>query len=182
MRCSRVILLMLYCATVFAVSVVNSVAAADAPFVIPQGVITLPGNAAPPLVLKDLDGKPFDLKNRRGHWVFVHFWASWCGPCRHEMPTIQQMAKHIDSDKLEIVLVNTAEDDDRVFNFIGIVAPQLTPLMDYDGRATEVWQPRGLPSTFLIDPEGRRRYLVLGGRKWDSPEYLGFLQHVIKTR
>lgn len=155
--------------------------AADKSLAIPEGVITLKGKPAPALVLKDLDGKPFDLEKQRGHWVFVHFWATWCGPCRHEMPTIQSMANQLQSDRLKIVLVNTSEDDDRVFTFIGIVAPDLTPLMDYDGRVTDVWQPRGLPSTFLIDPEGRRRYLALGGRKWDSPEYLNFLKQIIQS-
>jgi thiol-disulfide isomerase/thioredoxin len=146
---------------------------------IPQGIIVLSGDKAPALVLTDLDGNRFDLQSQRGRWVFVHFWASWCGPCRKEMPTIQRMASQLESDKFKVVLVNTAEDDDRVFSFIGIVAPDLTPLMDYDGQVTEHWQPRGLPSTFLIDPQGRRRYLALGGRKWDSPEFMAFLQQLI---
>ena len=121
----RVILLAVCC---YAASAASDEAA------IPRGIIVLPADEAPSLVLKDLDGKPFDLKAQRGHWVFVHFWASWCGPCRKEMPTIQQMADQLKSDKFSIVLVNTAEDDDRAFSFMGIVAPELTPLMDYDGQ------------------------------------------------
>jgi len=175
MRWLAVILLFLACPMAAAMADTTSL-------VVPEGIITLSARQAPPLILKDLDGKSFDLKTRRGHWVFVHFWASWCGPCRHEMPTIQRMAEKLQNDHFEVVLVNTAEDDDRVFSFIGIVAPELTPLMDYDGRVTDVWQPRGLPSTFLVDPQGRRRYLALGGRKWDSPEYLAFLQHIIKMK
>lgn len=149
---------------------------------LPKGIITLDGRDAPALVLKNMDGEPYDLKNARGHWGFVHFWASWCGPCRKEMPTIQNMANELREDSLEIVLVNTAESDDTVFSFLGIVAPDLVPLMDYDGVVTEAWQPRGLPSTFLVDPEGKLRYLALGGRPWDKPEYLEFLQNVIRPR
>ena len=77
-------------------------------------------------------------------------------------------------------MVNTSETEDTVFSFIGIVAPDLTPLLDYDGTVTESWQPRGLPSTFLVDPQGKLRYLALGGRPWNTPEYLQFLQDIIK--
>ena len=63
-----------------------------------------------------------------------------------------------------------------VFTFLGIVAPDLVPLMDTDGLATERWQPRGLPATFLVDPENRIRYQALGGRAWDTPVYTEFLR------
>jgi hypothetical protein len=51
--------------------------------------------------------------------------------------------------------------------------------MDYDGSVTEAWQPRGLPSTYLVDPQGQLRYLALGGRAWDTPQYIQFLKMVI---
>jgi hypothetical protein len=55
----------------------------------------------------------------------------------------------------------------------------LTPLLDYDGLVTEAWQPRGLPSTFLVDPQGQLRYLALGGRPWNKPQYIQFLERII---
>ena len=159
-----------------------SVSAAD--IALPQGLINLSVKPAADLVLKDMDGKTFNLKEHKGHWVFVHFWATWCGPCRREMPTIQKLAETITADaklsgKLEIVLVNTAEDDDRVFSFLGIVAPDLNPLMDYDGLVTEHWQPRGIPSSFFIDPQGQQRFLALGGRNWTEPQYLDFIKQLL---
>jgi hypothetical protein len=74
------------------------------------------------------------------------------------------------------VIVNTAETEDAVFTFLGIVAPDLAPLMDSDGLVTQVWQPRGLPSTFLVGPAGNIQYRVLGGREWDQPAYVEFLR------
>lgn len=145
---------------------------------LPAGIIELSGEPAPGLILKNMDGESFDLREHRGSWVFVHFWATWCGPCRREMPTIQRMVVMPAFNGIKLALVNTAEDDDRVFSFMGVVAPDLIPLMDYDGLVTEQWQPRGLPSTFFIDPQGRRRYLALGGRVWDSPEFLAFLKQI----
>lgn len=134
---------------------------------------------APNFELEDIDGEVFDLKSTRGRWVFLHFWASWCGPCREEMSTIQALSKIIDEEKLYFVLVNTAEDEDTIFKFLGIVAPNLTSMMDADGQITEVWKPRGLPTTFLIDPEGKVRYQAIGGREWDQPVYSQFVQTLI---
>jgi thiol-disulfide isomerase/thioredoxin len=143
---------------------------------LPPGVMRIDGTSAPALKLNDLDGEPYDLKATRGHWRFVHFWASWCGPCRKEMPSIERMIALLGDSELEIVLVNTSETEDEVFTFLGIVAPDLVPLMDYDGKVTEVWQPRGLPATFLVDPVGNIQYQALGGREWEKPEYLEFLR------
>ena len=131
---------------------------------------------APELKLDNLDGEPYDLANSRGHWVFVHFWASWCGPCRREMPRIEKMMGILADKDIEFLLINTAETEDEVFTFLGIVAPDVMPLMDIDGQVTEVWQPRGLPATYLVDPDGRIRYQALGGREWELPVYLDFLR------
>ena len=143
---------------------------------LPPGVMRIDGTSAPALKLNDLDGEPYDLKTTRGHWRFVHFWASWCGPCRKEMPSIGRMIALLGDSELEIVLVNTSETEDDVFTFLGIVAPELVPLMDSDGKVTEVWQPRGLPATYLVDPGGNIQYQALGGREWEKPEYLEFLR------
>ena len=149
----------------------NSLAAA-----LPPGVLRVDGVAAPALKLANLDGEDYDLANSRGHWIFVHFWASWCGPCRREMPSIQKMTDILVDSDIEFLLVNTSETEDEVFTFLGIVAPDLMPLMDLDGQVTEVWQPRGLPATYLVDPAGRIQYQALGGREWEKPAYLDFLR------
>jgi thiol-disulfide isomerase/thioredoxin len=141
---------------------------------LPQGLIALDGRPAPALKLTDLDGKETRLADLRGRWVMVHFWAGWCGPCRRELPAIAAMDK-TKPDTLALVMVNTAETDDEVFAFLSAVAPDLTTLLDRDGSVTERWQPRGLPSTFFVDPRGRLRYLALGGRPWDTPPYQRFL-------
>lgn len=147
----------------------------------PEGIIKLDGRTAPELILKDVDGNSYDIRQSRGKWIFVHFWAAWCGPCRREMPTVQRMTELLKDDSIDIVLVNTAENDDVVFNFMGVVAPDLSTLMDRDGLVTERWQPRGLPASFFVSPEGTLEYIALGGRQWDKPKFLNFVKEVIKS-
>jgi thiol-disulfide isomerase/thioredoxin len=149
----------------------------------PRGIITItPPKSAPSLILNNLDDEIFDLEKSRGHWVFVHFWASWCGPCKREMPIIQKLEKILDPKKLQIVLINTAENDETVFTFLGTVSPDLSTLMDLNGLVTESWSPRGLPATYLVDPEGKIRYQALGGRPWTEKPYLEFLRKLTRLK
>ena len=145
---------------------------------LPTGLIKLDGQPAPALRLSNSDGVVRDLKDLRGQWVLVHFWASWCGPCRKEMPSIQALRKQLPVDKMAFFLVNTAESEDTVFEFLTIVAPDLDSTLDMEGAATERWQPRGLPSSFFVDPQGRLQYLALGGRPWMRADYLGFIKQI----
>lgn len=149
---------------------------------LPQGVIPVAAKPAPPLQLDNLDGEAYDLENMQGRWRFVHFWASWCGPCRKEMPAIQNMAAILQPEGLRLAVINTAEDEDTVFSFLSAHAPHLRPLMDRDGQVTEKWQPRGLPATYLVDPDGQVRFQALGGRDWDIPAYLTFLRQLMASK
>jgi len=152
----------------------QAIAAIDLPY----GIIELEVRDAPALKLKDIDGETYDIKSSRGKWVFVHFWATWCGPCRKEIPTIQDVIAKFKGTNLDIAIINTSESEDTVFNFLGLLAPDITPLMDSDGLVTERWQPRGLPATYFVDPQGKLRYLALGGRPWNKAEYLKFLNRL----
>lgn len=143
---------------------------------LPAGIITVENRKATAFQLADLDGNPYSFSPVSDRWQFVHFWASWCGPCRREMPAIERMISRLDGTGIEVILINTAENEDTVFTFLAGIAPDLNSLLDTDGDVTEQWQPRGLPSTYLVDPQGRIRYLALGGRAWDTKEYIDFLK------
>ena len=145
---------------------------------LPKGIIQQDARPAPPLKLSDMDGNFSELGQFKGKWVFVHFWASWCGPCRREMPTLKDMMDAMGGENFHVILINTAEDEDTVFSFMAAVAPELNTLMDVDGLVTEAWKPRGLPATYLVDPDGNIRYQALGGRPWNDSAYIGFLKKI----
>ena len=84
-------------------------------------------------------------------------------------------------EKFQIVMVNTAEDEDTIFEFLGSIDVELNSLMDVDGLVTEIWKPRGLPTTFLITPEGEVKYQAIGGREWGEPEYVSFLKKLLSS-
>jgi thiol-disulfide isomerase/thioredoxin len=147
----------------------------------PRGIRHYETGAAPDFTLADMDGETFALESARGKWVFLHFWASWCGPCREEMPAIQKMHEQFKDDQLVMVLINTAEDEDTIFRFLGEIGMDMDSLMDRDGLVTEKYKPRGLPTTILIDPKGNVQYQAIGGREWHQPKYVEFLHQLVSN-
>ena len=148
---------------------------------VPFGIRHYAIGSAQNFTLKDVDGEEFELEDARGNWVFLHFWASWCGPCRKEMPAIQKLADTLTDDSFQIVMINTAEDEDTIFEFLASIGVELNSLMDSDGQVTEIWKPRGLPTTFLISPKGEVKYQAIGGRDWDKREYTDFIRQLIRS-
>lgn len=149
---------------------------------LPAGIIKPEPFPAPALDVSDIDGVPLEKSEYRGKWLFVHFWASWCGPCRREVPAIEKMWSEMKPEGLALAFINTAEDEDTIFSFLSVYGPGLRAFMDKDGLATEQWKPRGLPATYLVDPGGIVRYQALGGREWYSPAYIKFLRDLIKSK
>ena len=149
---------------------------------IPNGIIKISPRLAPPLSLENMDGEKLSLTTNKQRWSFVHFWASWCGPCRREMPTIQALVKAMASENIDFIIVNTAESEDTIFSFLGAVAPDINTLLDSDGLTTERWKPRGLPSTYLVDPHGQIQYVVIGGQDWEKSQYQTFLKSLSKPK
>jgi len=147
---------------------------------VPFGIRHYDLGLAPNFTLQDADGETFELDKARGSWIFLHFWASWCGPCKEEMPTIQKLADAMQEKNFRIVMINTAEDEDTVFEFLSAIDVEINTLMDVDGLVTEVWKPRGLPTTFLINPKGEVKYQAIGGREWGEPVYVNFIKQLLK--
>ena len=133
---------------------------------------------APSLVLKDLQGKQHDLKDYKGQVVLVQFWATYCGPCRKEMPSMNKMMKQMGDVPFKILAVDMGETKEEVDQFVSEVKPEFTILMDEDGKSIEDWRVFAAPSNFIIDPDGYIRYTLFGGVEWDSVELIEKLKAV----
>ncbi len=119
------------------------------------------GGATPPLALRDLDGREHRLADYRGRVVLVNFWATWCEPCRAEMPSFERLQARMDG-RLVVLAVNYGEGEARIGEFLSKVPVKLAVLMDRDTGTAKAWKARVLPTTYVIDPAGRIRYAAIG--------------------
>ena len=123
---------------------------------------------APPLQLQDLRGETRSLGDYRGNVVLVNFWASWCGPCIQEIPSLRALYAKMAGARFEILAVNVKEGRFKVHKFSRLVEMPFPILLDPDGEAFAAWDAQVLPTSFLIDAEGRVRDEVQGPLEWDA--------------
>ncbi len=128
--------------------------------------------AAPEFTVKDMDGEIHHLSDYRGKTVIINFWATWCPPCRAELPSMNRAWKELKQDNIAMLAINIGEDEDTIFTFLGDYPIDFTILLDETGEMIKTWPVRGLPTTFVLDSEGRLIYRAIGGRKWDSDSLL----------
>ena len=126
------------------------------------------GGATPALALTDLEGKPQRLEAYRGKVVLINFWATWCEPCREEMPSIGRLKASLAGRPFEVLAVNLAEPESRIRTFMEKVPMGFPVLLDRDMAASKAWNARILPSTYLIGPDGRIRYHYRGELDWSK--------------
>jgi len=131
---------------------------------------------APGFALADIDGAIHRLSDYRGKVVIVNFWATWCPPCREEMPSMQRVWEQIKDDNIVILAINVGEDEDTIFTFTADYPVKFPLLLDLDSRVIQDWPVRGLPTTFVIDPQGRIAYRAIGTRDWEDPALLETLR------
>lgn len=143
---------------------------ADKATVPAYGLIKRPGKPAPDLTLKDAAGQRHDLSESRGRITLVNFWATWCPPCVHEIPSMNRLAAAYDPKEFAIVSVNFKEEPAHIRAFMQKVAVDFPVLLDMDGKASARWQVFAFPSTFILDRQGRVRYSVNTAIEWDSAE------------
>jgi len=137
--------------------------------------------AAPDFVLQDAEGKTHRLSDYRGRVVALNFWATWCPPCRREMPSMQRLKNQLAKEDFVILAVDVGEDDETVFAFIfALDLPIDYPLLlDRDGKVTEQWPILGLPTSFILDKSGRVVLRAVGGRLWDAPEFVRSIKQLL---
>lgn len=125
--------------------------------------------AAPAWSAYDLQGNAWTLPRLRGQAVLLNFWATWCEPCREEMPALQQLAD-AHRGTLHVLAVNFKEPEARARRFAAQAGLTLPILLDPAGEAAAAWGVRIFPTTLLIDRAGRPRWRVRGEFDWAGPQ------------
>ena len=138
---------------------------------------------APALVLPDISGRIHELDDYRGQVVVVNFWATWCPPCRVEMPSFQRLQNQFPRDKFRMLAVNVGENREQIAQFFFSQNPQptYTILMSPEKVMSDQWLVRSLPTTFIIDKTGRVSHMANGARAWDSQEIWTLVKDLINS-
>ncbi len=131
--------------------------------------------ALPPLAGTDLQGKAWDLAALRGRAVLVNFWATWCAPCKEEMPALQTLAE-LEGERLAVLAVNAHEPLPRVRRYVQSTGLTLPVLPDPQGAITRAWGVTVFPTTVLIDTRGRPQRTITGAVDWSDAPALGWVQ------
>lgn len=139
------------------------------------------GNTTPPkLDLYTIESKKINLKDLKNKVVLVNFWATWCPPCVHEMPSMQRLQDKFDRDKFVILGVNMAEEKATIQSFVkNRVAVDFPILMDSNGAALKRWQVFAFPTSYLIDKSGNIRYSLFGSIEWDTNKITSIINELI---
>lgn len=136
--------------------------------------------AAPPpdFSLPDLEGQPRRLDEFNGKVVLVTFWASWCSPCIQEMPSIQRLAEAMADQPFTAVGVNVGEGERRVQTSIKRLGIDFPVLLDKDSATFEAWGADVLPTGYVLDRNGRARYVARGPLEWHRDDIIGMLKQL----
>jgi len=138
------------------------------------------GVAPPPLALKDMNGKRHSLAAYKGKVVLVNFWATWCPPCREEMPSMQRLKEKMAGRPFTLLGVSSGEQPAELDAFLKLVRVDFTILLDSDNTVARRWKVYGLPTSFLIDKQGKVRYALTGPAEWDEKEALTLIENMLR--
>ena len=145
-----------------------------------MGVTKVP-HLAPPVDfnLLDLNGNTIVLSGPKGKIVFLNFWATWCSPCREEMPSMQKLYARFKDKDFAMVAVSLNEPASAVKKFFKDYNLTFTALLDSDGELMSPYGIRGIPNTFIIDRDGTIIGKAFGPRKWDDQKAIALFENLI---
>ncbi len=131
--------------------------------------------------IKDLNGNVIDVKEFKGKTIFLNLWATWCGPCRMEMPSIQNLYNQVDNEKIMFIMLSIDQQRDlgKVKSYIKdkeFTFPVYTPASILPNQL----QVGMIPTTFVIDPEGRIVASERGAANYDTPEFKALLEKLVQ--
>jgi thiol-disulfide isomerase/thioredoxin len=134
---------------------------------------------APDFNLRDANGNLSSLSGYRGRFVLLNFWATWCGPCRDEMPSMENLSRTFGGQGLAVVAVNQKENAAVVNKFMRTHGLNFTTPLDIDGRVSGSYRVYGIPVTYLIDGNSQAIGMRSGTKDWASPEVIAAFRKLV---
>jgi thiol-disulfide isomerase/thioredoxin len=141
-------------------------------------LLAAPTDAKPNFVLPSLDGPSFDLRQQAGRVVLVHFFATWCEPCREELASLSSLARTPGIEPPLILAINVAEVPGRVRRFLEGTPLDFPVLLDSDRTVTRAWGVYALPTTYVLDRSLAPRLVVEGDLDWTKDDVVAALRRV----
>lgn len=140
----------------------------------------LSGQAAPDFALKSSTGENLRLSEYRGDVVMVNFWATWCGPCRQEMPLLDQLYARYERVGFTLLGVNIDDNSSKAMNMVQELGVSFPVLFDSRKEVSKLYQVDTMPATVLIDREGTVRYIHHGYKPGYENEYLDEIRSLLR--
>jgi thiol-disulfide isomerase/thioredoxin len=156
------------------------VAVAIAPLLANSGPALQAGVPAPTFQLNSSSGKPVSLTDLKGQIVLVNFWASWCGPCRQEMPILEQLNHQYRNKGVALIGVNVEPDSGAALAWLKATPVSFPILFDVDSKVSKLYEVEGMPNTVILDRRGVVRYIHRGYSAGAENEYLDQIRALIR--
>lgn len=131
-------------------------------------VIRLSDYSPPDFTLRTLEGGSITLSDLKGKVVLINFWATWCPPCREEMPSLERLYRHYKYDKFTLLAVDIMERPETVKRFVKEYNLSFPILLDENGDVSLKYAANAIPTTYIIDKGGKAVGKAIGPRKWDG--------------
>ena len=147
------------------------------PIALAQSEKTVP---APDFTLKSLSGEEVSLSQHKGKYVLVNFWATWCGPCKMEMPSLETLYQRFKSKNFSLLAISNDMFGAKIVEpFIKAHSLSFPILLDQQLQASNKFGVASLPTTFMIDPEGNIIGKLRGAEDWASPDNLLYFENLL---
>jgi thiol-disulfide isomerase/thioredoxin len=130
--------------------------------------------------LKNLDGDTVRSTELVGKVVLLNFWATWCGPCKEEMPSLAKLQSQFDPARFQVVTITTDMHPQGIKQFLNHLGIRLPVLFDQDEDVSRSFMVRGLPTTVLLTQDGRAIGRAVGPRAWDGEASVALVRHVLE--
>ena len=146
------------------------------------GIVRIPHVTRPvEIQLQDAHGNSVRMSGFRGKVVFLNFWATWCAACVVEMPSMEKLHRRFKDRDFVMVAINVQESDAQVKAFFEKLKLSFTTLLDVNGEVATGFAVNALPTTYVLDKEGRLIGAAIGPREWDSRASIALFEHLINT-